>query len=163
MGDVPAQVFIDAAKVWARVFFPAEPDEVIAAHAPDIAATPNFRAAVASAYRAGQAATADGPRRWALPDGAEVEEQWTMRYVLNGRWQSAEDGGHVFDSREQATQHLEAWRIHFPTLTYTNVEYLRRQVITMPWELTDATPAADGQGRLTHGRLRPSRETWTDG
>jgi hypothetical protein len=98
MGDVPAQVFIDAAKVWARVFFPAEPDEVIAAHAPDIAATPNFRAAVASAYRAGQAATADGPRRWALPDGAEVEEQWTMRYVLNGRWQSAEDGGHVFDS-----------------------------------------------------------------
>lgn len=102
-------------------------------------------AAVASAYRAGQAATPDGPRTWALPDGAEVEEQWTMRYVLNGRWQTAEDGGHVFDSREQATRHLEAWRIHFPTLTYTNVEYLRRQVITMPWELTDATPAADGQ------------------
>lgn len=84
-----------------------------------------------------------------LPDGPEVEEQWGMRYLLNGQRYEAGDGGHVFDSRDQAAQHIEAWRSAYPTLTYTDVEYLRRQVITTPWEPADVTPAATED--LTHG------------
>jgi hypothetical protein len=142
MTDVPEQVFIDAAEVWARAFFPAESDEVIAYQVPGIAATPNFRAAVASAYRAGrrsvaaelreiiesqsswlwlevgeraleqvaqriertthtgQAATPDGPRRWAHhvpaepgPDVLAVQivetgQRWERRYAKDqpDRW-----------------------------------------------------------------------------
>jgi hypothetical protein len=72
MGDVPEQVFIDAAEVYdvtrsAVMRLPVEPplaewEREFLAHQDAV------RAAVASAYRAGQAATPDGPRRWALPD-----------------------------------------------------------------------------------------------
>jgi hypothetical protein len=75
-----------------------------------------------------------------VPDGATVEEQWTMRYLLNGKPQCAEDNGHVFDSRADAERHIEAWREFYPKLIYSDVEYLRRDDITTPWEPVPATP-----------------------
>lgn len=69
-----------------------------------------------------------------IPEGAEIGEEWTMRYRVNGgELELAEDGGHVFDSRDEAIRHIEAWREYFPRLTYSDVEYLHRQSISTPW------------------------------
>jgi hypothetical protein len=62
MGDVPEQVFIDAARAWVTTVdcLDGQRWADLPLVIPD---NPALRAAVASAYRAGQAATPDGPRR----------------------------------------------------------------------------------------------------
>lgn len=67
MGDVPEQVFIDAAEAYQASVTANDGDRWEGDTADDWA----FRAAVAWAYRAGQAATPGGQRRWALPDDRE--------------------------------------------------------------------------------------------
>lgn len=70
-----------------------------------------------------------------MSDGDEITEQWTLRYRVNGgEPQLGEEGGHVFDTREEAERHITAWQEWYPKqLKYSDVEYLRRQVITTPW------------------------------
>lgn len=79
-----------------------------------------------------------------IPDGAEVDQEWGMRYKLNGRPQTPEDTGHTFDSRHDAQQHITVWAKSYPTLTYTDVEYLVRQRITTPWVVADSGETTDG-------------------
>lgn len=74
-----------------------------------------------------------------LPDGGETDEQWAMSYKLNGEQQPPGHGGHVFGTRKEAERHLRAWRDCYPSLDYTDVRYLRREVVTGPWvEVPDA-------------------------
>lgn len=115
MGDIPEQVFIDAAQAFGITA------NYSVAGTPEMAGHPPFRAAVASAYRAGQAATPDGPRRWALPDepGPEVT---AVRNAAGGTWDR--DG--------------RGW-------TYQNFAFPWVQLLRDLGPLTDATPAADGQ------------------
>lgn len=81
------------------------------------------------AYRAGQAATPDGPRAWALPDGTEVEEQWE-----------------VYDERDDEFKHAQTTeKFARAAARELDLALRRRQIITTPWEPVDATPAADGQ------------------
>ena len=91
----------------------------------ELAASPVHRVTVDSAFAAGWRAR--------VPEGSEAAEEWSMRYNINGKPQCAEDNGHVFDSRAQAEQHIEAWRRFYPDLTYSDVEYLVRDAITTPW------------------------------
>lgn len=65
---------------------------------------------------------------------SEARDEWTMRYRLNGVETLGADGGHVFDSRQDAERHITVWQKLFKTLTYTDVEYLKRTVTTGPWE-----------------------------
>lgn len=64
---------------------------------------------------------------------ADTYDQWTMRYKVNGDETLGADVGHVLDSRADCERHLKVWRETFPTLTYTDVRYLRRTVWTGPW------------------------------
>lgn len=64
---------------------------------------------------------------------AERDEEWGLRYKVDGLQREAGDGGHVFSSRDEAEQHITAWRRHYPQLTYTDVEYMSREVLTNPW------------------------------
>jgi hypothetical protein len=147
----PEQVFVDAAEVYdttrsAVMRLPVEPplaewEREVLAHQDAL------RAAVASAYRAGQAATPDdveslppfgrlvgrgplkireaatpdGPRRWALPDepGPEVT---AVRDRDGRRWYRERRG----------------W-------THQNFAFPWVQILRDLGPLTDATPAADGQ------------------
>lgn len=69
-----------------------------------------------------------------LPGGASREEEWTMRYRVNGVQQLGEDGGVVLDSLQECQDQIAAWREwHAGKVTYTDVEYLRRDVHTGPW------------------------------
>jgi hypothetical protein len=75
MGDVPEQVYLDAARALIEAQRPiAATDDPawLDGSASQAARGEGLRAAVASAYRARQAATPDGPRRWALPDDRET-------------------------------------------------------------------------------------------
>jgi len=87
-------------------------------------------------YELGRAAGVAEGRRQAT-EGYDRDEEWTMRYRLNGTLTLGEDGGHVLDSREDAERHIDVWRRHYPDLTYTDVEYLRREVLSGPWEAAE--------------------------
>ena len=102
---------------------------------------------------------AEGRRQ--ATEGYSRDVEWTMRYRLNGTLALGEDGGHVLDSREDAERHIDVWRRHYPDLTYTDVEYLRREVLTGPWEaaeqaeptctcpMIDVTTAIEKPGSVT--------------
>ena len=79
----------------------------------------------------------------------ETEEEWSMRYRLNGDEKEPGYGGHVFDSREEAQRHIEAWRQHYPNLSYTDVRFVRRTVSWSPWE--DAGTEVGGTPETTNG------------
>lgn len=72
-------------------------------------------------------------------EGWDRDEEWAISYTLNGDPCEPEHGGHVFDSREQAERHLDAWRRHYPNLTYADELYHRREVLTGPWEPAEQT------------------------
>jgi hypothetical protein len=130
VADIDEQVYLDAAKASDDVLFPHRPISSDATLSQS--KHPGFRAAVASAYRAGQAATLDGPRRWASqvpaepgPDVLAVQivetgQRWERRYAKDqpDRWA----WGHWL---LEWSQLLCAWAVGHT--------------------LTDATPAADGQ------------------
>jgi hypothetical protein len=67
-------------------------------------------------------------------EGWDREEQWALSYALNGTPQEPGHGGHVFDSRAEAQRHIEAWQRHNPNLTYADVTYHRREVLTGEWQ-----------------------------
>jgi hypothetical protein len=84
-----------------------------------------------------QSAVAEGRRQ--ATEGFEVREEWAISYTLNGNPCEPAHGGHVFDSREEAERHLDAWRRHYPDLTYADEVYHRREVMTGPWEPAEQT------------------------
>jgi hypothetical protein len=85
-----------------------------------------------------------------LPAEAEREEEWSMRYKLNGKETLGEDGGHVFNSHSEAQRHIEAWTRHYPTLHYSDVRYVRRDAITTPWvEVDPSTEEATAEPRVS--------------
>jgi hypothetical protein len=78
-------------------------------------------------------------------EGWDREEQWALSYTLNGTPQEPGSGGHVFDSRaeaQQAQRHIEAWQRHYPDLTYADVKYHRREILTGEWQPETETPDA---------------------
>jgi hypothetical protein len=123
MGDVPEQVFIDAARADAERYCAVSGAAGIDVEetARLMARDPALRTIAASAYRAGQAATPDGPCSWALPDepGPEVT---TVRDREGRRWYRERRG----------------W-------THQNFAFPWIQILRDLGPLTDATPAADGQ------------------
>ena len=77
-----------------------------------------------------------------LPADADRDEEWTVRYTMNGDPKPPEWGGHVFSDRDEAELHIATWRRVYPDLTYTDVHYLQRDLFTGPWVEVDRSPDA---------------------
>lgn len=65
---------------------------------------------------------------------AEEGEEWALVYRLDGVEKEAGSGGHVFDSRRDAQLHIDTWRSLYPSMSYTDVRFVRRSTWTGPWE-----------------------------
>ncbi len=73
-----------------------------------------------------------------LPAGGAGEEEWTLRYKINGQQREIDSTNHIFEDREDAERHIRTWIQHYPDLTYTDVEYHHRKVWYGPWQPADA-------------------------
>jgi hypothetical protein len=120
MGDVPEQVYLDAARAALGV-----PDDFDSPTLRVRAAHDWHRRTVLTAYRAGQAATPGGPRRWQLP--AEPGPEVTALQDRLGRTWSRVRGLPLWGGPETGS-----------VLPFVDL-------LDHYGPLTDATPAADGQ------------------
>jgi hypothetical protein len=75
-------------------------------------------------------------------EGWDREEEWALSYTLNGTPQAPGHGGSVFSDRAEAQRHIEAWQRHYPDLTYADVKYHRREILTGEWQPETETPDA---------------------
>lgn len=108
---------------------------------PDLPPNPFVHGTVAAAEQAAyERGVAEGRRQ--ATEGWDRDEEWAISYTLNGDPKPPEYGGHIFDSREDAERHIDAWRRHYPDLTYTDEVYHRREVLTGPWEADEQAGGA---------------------